>query len=175
VRPAPVAVAVAAAVAVVARRRVVAATVRGSSMAPTFHDGDRVYALRRARYRVGDVVVFDVGPPAPAWRIKRVTAVAGDPAPDWAGGDRAAGRRVPPGCLVVAGDNPLSQGSRQLGYIPVARVLGAVRVPRPGQKSSVAQGARSVPSRRSAVPSAPGVCSSTSPATASVPSRWPPR
>lgn len=117
-----------------------AATVRGSSMAPTFRDGDRVYAFRRARYRVGDVIVFDVAPPTssgggpvggapvggggadPAWLIKRVTAVAGDPAPDWAGGPT-----VPPGCLVVAGDNPVSQGSRQLGYVRAAQVLGAVR------------------------------------------------
>ena len=141
-----------------------AATVRGSSMAPTFRDGDRVYAFRRPRYRVGDVIVFDVTSPVapgadqigdagrnrgtdrnrgtgralgagqardagrarggadPAWRIKRVTAVAGDPAPDW-----AAGPTVPPGCLVVDGDNPVSQGSRQLGYVRAAQVLGAVR------------------------------------------------
>jgi signal peptidase I len=118
-RPAPVLVA-----AVLARRRVVAATVRGSSMAPAFHDGDRVYAVRRPRYRVGDVIVFDVGPgTGPGWRIKRVTAVAGDPAPDW---PATPGPTVPPGHLVVEGDNPVSQGSRQLGYIPAARVLGAV-------------------------------------------------
>jgi signal peptidase I len=106
--------------------KVVVATVVGSSMTPTFHDGDRVYAFRRARYRVGDVIVFAVGSPGPGpdWRIKRVTAVAGDPAPDWAGGV------VPPGCLVVEGDNPVSQGSRQLGYIPTGSVLGAVRIGR---------------------------------------------
>jgi signal peptidase I len=121
------AAAAAVAVAVAVRRRVVAATVRGSSMTPTFDDGDRVYAVRRARYRVGDVVVFDVGSQRlaadPGWRIKRVTAVAGDPAPDWAA---TAGRTVPPGSLVVEGDNPVSQGSRQLGYVPTVRVLGAV-------------------------------------------------
>ena len=111
---------------VLLRRRHVVARVRGHSMAPTFHDGERVVATRRRHYRVGDVIVFrprstatDVG-----WRIKRVAAVAGDPVPAWLAADHPV---VPPGRVVVAGDNTgHSEDSRQLGYIELARVAGAV-------------------------------------------------
>ena len=61
--------------------------------------------------------------------IKRIAAVPGDPRP---GGclpvtEELAGRLVPPGQLVVLGDNAAwSQDSRQLGYIPGERLLGIV-------------------------------------------------
>jgi signal peptidase I len=102
-------------------------------MAPTFVDGQRVWALHRRRYAVGDVIVFAVPADAPGagsgpeWRIKRVCAVTGDPAPDWMPGPE---RAVPPGAVAVSGDNPDSQDSRQLGWIRTTAVLGRVRARR---------------------------------------------
>lgn len=106
------------------------ARVVGSSMAPTFRDGQRVWAFHRRRYAIGDVIVFAVpaGLSGPQWRIKRVCATAGDPAPDWMPGQE---RTVPPATVAVTGDNPISQDSRQLGWIRLSDVLGRVR-PRPG-------------------------------------------
>ena len=114
-------------VAVLLRRRYVTATVRGNSMSPTLLDGTRVVATRADEYRVGDIVVFRAKRAVrgdPGCRIKRVAAIGGEPAPAWLGlPDPTV---VPPGCLVVAGDNPHSQGSRQLGFIPLTVVLGRV-------------------------------------------------
>ncbi len=127
-------------------RRPVRARVVGSSMAPTFADGQRVWAFHRRRYRVGDVIVFAVpagGGGGPDWRIKRVCAVAGDPAPDWMPGPA---RAVPSGAVAVAGDNPVSQDSRQLGWIPVTAVLGRVREPRRGTSARGVRGG--APARR---------------------------
>ncbi|MBE8521126.1 S26 family signal peptidase [Amycolatopsis sp. H6(2020)] len=111
---------------VVLRRRYVVARVWGHSMSPTFHDGERVVATRRRHYHVGDVIVFRPRSAASdvAWRIKRIAAVAGDPVPAWLAADHPV---VPPGRVVVAGDNTgHSEDSRQLGYIELARVAGAV-------------------------------------------------
>lgn len=128
------------------RRRLVAVTVRGTSMLPAYVDGDRVLVRRGTRLTVGRVVVVERPvhgwrlPPLAAnasaadianrhWMIKRVAAVPGDPLPDGlprpSGEDRSA--RVPPGRLVLLGDNPdASVDSRQLGAFPVVRVLGTV-------------------------------------------------
>ncbi|MFL6141318.1 MAG: S26 family signal peptidase [Labedaea sp.] len=114
--------------AVVGWRRYTVARVCGQSMSPTYVDGERVLALRRRHYRNGDVIVFR---PAgqlvmrgdPAWRIKRVTAVAGDPVPEWLSGKETT---VPRGHVVVVGDNARSQDSRQLGYVGTAHVAGVV-------------------------------------------------
>lgn len=115
--------------ALAARHLLTLATVRGSSMSPTFTDGERVLAIR-ARCRVGDVIVFRVGDGGvagdPLYRIKRVAAIAGDPAPSWLPTEVCAERTVPPGHVVVLGDNARSQDSRHLGYIPVAAVSGRV-------------------------------------------------
>ncbi|WP_328453057.1 S26 family signal peptidase [Amycolatopsis sp. NBC_00438] len=111
---------------VLLRRRYVVARVRGHSMSPTFHDGERVVATRRRHYRVGDVIVFRPRHAAGdvAWRIKRIAAVAGDPVPDWLETDHPV---VPAGRVVVVGDNTgHSQDSRQLGYIEISGVAGAV-------------------------------------------------
>jgi signal peptidase I len=61
-------------------QRLVEATVRGRSMQPTYHDGDRLLVLRRRRYHRGDVIVFrvDAAPGHLSCRVKRVVAVAGD-------------------------------------------------------------------------------------------------
>ncbi|MFK0254986.1 S26 family signal peptidase [Streptomyces sp. NPDC090445] len=130
------------------RYTVVRVTVRGRSMAPLYEDGARVLVHRGGRIAVGRVVVLErpaegAGRPLPSvarsasprtvasrrWIIKRVAAVPGDPAPlDRVPGlDGRAGAVVPPGRLVLLGDNPAnSHDSRQAGYFPVERVLGTV-------------------------------------------------
>jgi signal peptidase I len=124
-------------------RRLVAVTVSGSSMQPTYRDGERVVARRGAPPRVGQVVVVEepsvdggwarspMPPHAPAravaarrWMIKRVVAVAGDRTPP---AGRLPGGVVPPGALVLLGDNRRgSFDSRHVGYFPAERVLGVV-------------------------------------------------
>ncbi|MGQ4267103.1 S26 family signal peptidase [Nocardiopsis changdeensis] len=124
------------------RRTLVAVDVSGPSMAPTLADGDRVLVRRRrtADLRVGDVVVLEVprgaGPwpadadPGHRWMVKRVAALPGDPTPAVCA--RAAGvapgAPVPPGRMVVLGDNAaLSADSRVWGYVPARRLLGVIR------------------------------------------------
>jgi signal peptidase I len=122
-------------VLVALRRHYTIATVVGRSMSPTFTDGQRVVARRRRHYRVGDVIIFR--PPGrvvvrgdPAWRIKRVAAVAGDPIPAWLRDAVPADTVVPPCCVVVVGDNARSQDSRQLGYVDTAHIAGTTARPR---------------------------------------------
>lgn len=115
--------------AALARRRWIAVTVCGQSMAPTLRDGQRLIArrLRDSPVRRGDVVVFlpvnrlvddDV-----AYRVKRVAALAGDPTPAWLGSNVP---RVPSAHVVVAGDNPHSQDSRQLGFIAEHTIIARI-------------------------------------------------
>lgn len=124
------------------RRRLLIVTVHGPSMLPTHRDGDRLLVRRRAGHQVrtGDVVVVDLrrfgDQPAPdlgpvrSHVVKRVAAVAGEPAP--AGGPAPASVDsarpvVPPGRLVLLGDNPaMSTDSRHYGFVPTGRVLGVV-------------------------------------------------
>jgi signal peptidase I len=113
------------------RRHYLIARIVGHSMSPTFVDGERVLARRHHPCRVGDVIVFRfpgrvVTPGDPAWRIKRVAAVAGDPIPAWLTGVDHATGTVPVDRLVVVGDNTRSQDSRHLGYIDTASVAGVV-------------------------------------------------
>ncbi|WP_229327151.1 S26 family signal peptidase [Streptomyces sp. UNOC14_S4] len=128
-------------------RGLVMVTVRGTSMWPAFQDGDRVLVRRGPHPSVGQVVVAErpvagewPGRPVRTeagadavrgreWLIKRVAAVAGDPVPR----DRARSLarvpedRVPPGKLVLLGDNrKVSFDSREVGYFPADRVLGRV-------------------------------------------------
>lgn len=116
-----------------ARRWCTVATVRGHSMNPTLLDGQRVLAVRRARYRTGEVIVFwtpdGSGVPGdPDYRVKRVVATGGEPRPQLFAGS-ALPAVVPAGHLAVAGDNAEhSQDSRHLGYVPLSDVLGRVRV-----------------------------------------------
>nr|WP_324606148.1 S26 family signal peptidase [Streptomyces griseus] len=135
-------------------RMLVTVTVRGQSMRPTFRDGDHVRVRRDLRPVPGRVIVIErptpgarwTAPPVSRsggadaiagrqWLIKRVVAVAGDPIPrDTVPGlpDTADGL-VPPGGLVILGDNPdNSLDSRSLGYLPVERVLGTATQPRAG-------------------------------------------
>ncbi|MGK5639345.1 S26 family signal peptidase [Streptomyces sp. URMC 126] len=144
------------------RYTVVRVTVRGSSMAPAYEDGDRVLVHRGGRTAVGRVVVLErpardgtwplppVGRAASSravaarqWIIKRVAAAPGDPTPL----DRApvlrrtAARSVPPGRLVLLGDNPAnSYDSRQAGFFPLERVLGTVAGRPSGGRRGAARG-----------------------------------
>ncbi|HEU5268903.1 MAG TPA: S26 family signal peptidase [Jatrophihabitans sp.] len=123
----------AAAGLLLARRYCTVVTVRGHSMNPTLVDGQRVFAVRRTRYRAGDIVVFRVAggagtPGDPHHRVKRVIATGGMPRPAAFDGSTLPAM-VPAGHLAVAGDNAgQSQDSRHLGYIPPADVLGRVRL-----------------------------------------------
>lgn len=134
------AVAVVAAVVRWLRTHLLVVTVRGMSMAPTYQPGDRVLVRRgpSRRVRAGQIVVVDLPeslrplpaglPPTEVLRqrrvIKRVAAVAGDLAPAGVGDVPAP---VPPGAMVLLGDNPLASGdSRQYGAVPLDAVVGVV-------------------------------------------------
>lgn len=128
--------------AMAARRTLRVVEVHGESMEPGLRSGDRVLVrtlrpgrpgLSRGRVRRGDVVVISrVGPGEGVALdggtnlvIKRAAAVAGDPIPP---GFEALGEtRVPPGRLLVLGDNPSrSTDSRQWGLLPESRITGVV-------------------------------------------------
>ncbi|MEV4294946.1 S26 family signal peptidase [Microbispora rosea] len=130
---------------VAARRMLRVVEVHGESMEPGLWPGDRVLVRTvrpgRAgrsgrpcrRVRRGDIVVIArVGPGEGVTLdggtnlvIKRAAAVAGDPIPP---GFEALGEtRVPPGRLLVLGDNPSrSTDSRQWGLLPETRITGVV-------------------------------------------------
>ncbi|WP_067812752.1 S26 family signal peptidase [Actinomadura kijaniata] len=133
------------------RRHLVIVTVRGSSMEPSFHDGDRVLVRRTRSLTAGQVVVVEgpdgddapAGPPldrqdAPGavsarnWMIKRVAAGPGDPVPRERVpllADTPDGV-VPEGRVILLGDNHrASYDSRHLGFFPVERVLGTALAP----------------------------------------------
>jgi signal peptidase I len=118
------------------RRRFLLVTVEGRSMEPGHRHGDRVLVDRRrtGSVHVGDIVVIDRDhasdrPGQPM--IKRVAALPGEQVPPevcafqhW-----PLQSRVPPGQLVLLGDNPAaSLDSRQRGFFPTRQLLGvAVR------------------------------------------------
>ncbi|MEU2629945.1 S26 family signal peptidase [Kitasatospora sp. NPDC007106] len=127
-------------------RRRLLITVEGVSMQPTLRAGD-VLIGRRAKLRalrVDALVIVerpdpsghwpDPGAGRPRrWMVKRVAALPGDPMPA-AVTACSAGSVVPPGTVVVLGDNrAASIDSRTLGPVPADRVLGvALRRHRPG-------------------------------------------
>ena len=132
-------VAVAAIVVASVRRRWLVVTVEGNSMAPTLQHGQRLVAARMTRSMApcpGQIVVFEVertfGRGDLVHRVKRVAAIAGDPVPAWVRHalGAPAEARVPPDYIVVAGDNPRSQDSRQLGYVPVRAIVAVVEAQR---------------------------------------------
>jgi signal peptidase I len=121
------------------RRRYALVEVDGASMEPAYTGGDRVVVRRvpAAALRTGDAVVVErptgpgrwSGPPGRRvtgrrWMIKRVAALPGEPVPPRV---HAAEPVVPPGRMVVLGDNPAaSYDSRGFGYLPAERLLGVV-------------------------------------------------
>ncbi|QTE01323.1 S26 family signal peptidase [Streptomyces cyanogenus] len=127
-----------------ARRNLVAVTVNGLSMSPTFTTGDRVLVrrgtggLRRDRIVVvarpdrrngwGTTPLISRDVDSSRWYIKRAVALGGDRYPSQAPADGV----VPAGHLMVIGDNPVSVDSKQHGPCPAHQVLGVVvrRLPR---------------------------------------------
>lgn len=111
-----------------ARSRFRLIEVTGESMMPTLADGQKVVAWVGSPPRHGDVVVFAMiaraVPGDPQWMIKRVLALPGDPVPDGIRGAVGGDALVPPGSMLVLGDNPRSDDSRRFGYVPLASVLG---------------------------------------------------
>lgn len=124
------------------RSRLLLVTVDGSSMLPTYYDGDRLLVRRctsSRSLRTGMVVVVDLpeeeqalpgSMPAmagalPVTRVvKRIQATAGEPLPGGVPGHRTA---VPAGQLVLFGDNPAtSVDSRRYGCVRNERVVGVV-------------------------------------------------
>jgi signal peptidase I len=120
------------------RTRHLVVTVQGASMLPTYRHGDLVLVRRRSgrRVRNGEVVVVDLPDlvrPIPRGVsaaeallnrrvIKRVAAVAGEVTPLAV---REFGSPVPPGNLVLLGDNPDGSGdSRLYGFVPATAVVG---------------------------------------------------
>jgi signal peptidase I len=122
-------------------RRWIVVTVEGHSMSPTLRHGQRVVARRRSPLDVcehGDIAVFEVpdvrvraASGGPRHRVKRIAALAGDPVPSWARPALGDGL-VPPGHVVVSGDNARSQDSRHLGFIDQAAIVAIL--PARGQR-----------------------------------------
>ncbi|WP_169986197.1 S26 family signal peptidase [Microbispora sp. H10836] len=121
------------------RRTLRVVEVHGESMKPGLCPGDRVLVRRLRpggpgrRVRRGDIVVIARVGPGEGFTldggtnlvIKRAAAVAGDPMPpDF---EALGEARVPPGRLLVLGDNPSrSTDSRQWGLLPESRITGVV-------------------------------------------------
>jgi signal peptidase I len=116
-----------------ARRRLLLVTVVGGSMTPTLFPGDRVLAVRGTPRRRGIVVLRAPAGASPsttqALRVKRLVALAGEPIPVEVrvAHGFAEHATVPPGHVVVIGDHPLSEDSKQWGPIPASCVLATVR------------------------------------------------
>jgi signal peptidase I len=118
------------------RRSFVVVAVSGDSMLPTLRPGDRVLVRRVPLHRVDRGQLVVVAPPAdlprqpgdPPWLVKRAVALPGDPVPGEIEMLRGLGDgRVPPGKLLILGDNTgRSYDSRRAGYFRAESLLGVV-------------------------------------------------
>jgi signal peptidase I len=130
------AILIASAALAAARRRYLVVTVRGSSMSPTYDDADRILVRRTPAARPGRGAIVVLRPPVAGLArispllVKRVAAVPGDEVPpDFR---RAVPLPVvPPGRLLVRGDNDRSADSRSFGLVDAGLIVGAVV--RPGR------------------------------------------
>ncbi|WET76524.1 S26 family signal peptidase [Amycolatopsis sp. QT-25] len=116
----------------VLRRTFIVVTVEGDSMRPTYPPGQRLLVRRCRTVTRGRVAVIAMPDPQvpgdPAWLVKRVAAVSGDPVPPQVYPTTDA--TVPPRQLLLLGDNTrLSFDSRRIGYFPVTALLGVVVYP----------------------------------------------
>ncbi|MEV7012554.1 S26 family signal peptidase [Streptosporangium sp. NPDC051022] len=149
--------------AMLLRRSLLVVTVRGRSMEPTFHDGDRILVRRGGNLAHGKIVVAERHTPFwrerkgdcrayssmpiggedattkigdREWIIKRIAALSGDTFSRQVHHESSelSSSIVPHGMLVLLGDNPeVSIDSRQLGYFSSDRVLGTVILHRRGR------------------------------------------
>jgi signal peptidase I len=138
------------------RRRYLVTTVDGQSMEPTLRGGDRLIVRRTRRVTVGQIVVvrppdhpppdhlvpgvpltdeevalLDAPPEPPAGRlmVKRVVATPGDRVPreGFPALRDSPQTVVPPGSLVVVGDNQdASWDSRDYGFVLPGHIVGVV-------------------------------------------------
>ena len=120
-----------AAVVSALRARYVVVSITGDSMSPSLRPGDRVLVRRKkvSNRDTGHVVVLARSNAAGSgWMVKRLIAGPGHPVPPgclppWI----PSGGLVPPGALVMRGDNAeVSYDSRQAGFFAADRVLGVV-------------------------------------------------
>ncbi|MFI7424876.1 S26 family signal peptidase [Nonomuraea sp. NPDC049684] len=116
------------------RRTRLVVVVDGPSMEPTLRDGDRVLARRvpAADLSTGDIVVLSnphfgrSAEPSP-FLVKRVAALPGQPVPPAVASKLGGRSTVPPGRLVVLGDNAeVSCDSRDYGFLSESDLLGVV-------------------------------------------------
>ncbi|GAA3709212.1 S26 family signal peptidase [Nonomuraea antimicrobica] len=128
------------------RRGFLVTVVDGTSMEPALRSGDRVLVRRTKRIRVGQIVVVEFpdlpSGSAPATTrgrqllVKRVVAVQGDRLPtewEYPDVDGIAGTVVPPGSVVVLGDNrATSWDSRHYGFVRPERLVGVMLRHLPG-------------------------------------------
>lgn len=108
-------------------------TVTGPSMQPTLWPGDRLLVRRTSvdGVRAGQIVVLDA---ELQLIVKRVAAAPGDQAPP--GVPAGADDRVPPGRLVLLGDNRgASVDSRTHGYYDGTRLVGVAVRPLPRSRA----------------------------------------
>jgi signal peptidase I len=114
-------------------RKLVVVTVDGPSMEPSYPDGAKVLAWRTSRARTGQVVMvapeIDEGPARVGrlWLMKRLVASGGEIVPAGLEPALRPGDPVPPGRLVLLGDNPAqSHDSRQDGFVDASRLRAVV-------------------------------------------------
>jgi hypothetical protein len=128
----PAALAIVAAAVWLATKLAMRAEVRGPSMAPALHDGDRVlvnaFAYRTRAPRTGEVVLASMPGVPGRWAIKRIGAqVSGDPSVRDSAHGRQRSTARSAGLYFLIGDNPhWSTDSRHLGPVPQRDILGRV-------------------------------------------------